>query len=172
MLGALALTAHFLTRTRGFMRGSVEWRAPSVAITGLTAILIVGVLGSLAALGDTLYPATSLRAALLQDFSTHGSWLIRLRWLHPAASFIAGAFLLWIIFVGLRNPANRVLALAVAGFLFFQYALGVADVLLLARTWIQVLHLLGADLLWIALIVLSARLCLRPIGCTDNFCHI
>lgn len=170
MLAALALTAHFLSRTRGFMHGSVEWRSPAIAITGLLATLVVGVLGSLAALGDTLYPATSLRDALMQDFSTHGSWLIRLRWVHPTLSLVAGAFLLWIVYAGLRIASNRILAFSVAGFLLFQYALGVTDVLLLARTWIQVLHLFGADLLWITVIVLSARLCIRPIGCTEGIC--
>jgi heme a synthase len=34
--------------------------------------------------------------------------------------------------------------------------LGVGDVLLLAPTWMQVLHLLGADLYWIALVGLAA----------------
>ena len=170
MLAALSLTAHFLSRTRGFMRGSVEWQFPAVAAVGIIATLIVGVAGSLAALGDTLYPATSLRDALLQDFSTHGSWLIRLRWIHPASSLVAGAFLLWLVASGLRIASHRTLALSAAGFLAFQYALGVADVALLARTWIQMLHLLGADLLWISIIVLAARLCLRPIGCTEGLC--
>jgi len=172
MLAALTLTAHFLSRRRGFMHGSVEWRSPAIAMVGLIATLVVGVLGSLAALGDTLYPATSLRNALMQDFSTHGSWLIRLRWVHPALSLVAGAFLLWIVFVGLRIATNRILAFSVAGCLLFQYALGVTDVLLLARTWIQVLHLLGADILWITVIVLSARLCIRPIGCTEGICCV
>lgn len=167
MLAALALTAHFLDRKQGFMRGSVEWRFPVMAITGFIATLIVGVLGSIAALGDTLYPATSLRAAFMQDFSGYGSWLIRLRWLHPAWSIVAGAFLVWIILVGLRTAANRTLSLSVAFFLLVQYGLGVADVLFLARTWIQVLHLLGADLLWITLVVLTAKICTVPVGCHE-----
>src|SRR5271167_1322861 len=73
LLAALALTAHFLSRKLGFMHGSVEVRAPGLALTGLIAILIVGVSGSLAALGATLYPATSLRAAFAQDFSANSA---------------------------------------------------------------------------------------------------
>jgi hypothetical protein len=34
----------------------------------------------------------------------------------------------------------------------------------------QMAHLLGADLLWIALVVLAARLFLPPIGCTAGIC--
>jgi len=37
-----------------------------------------------------------------------------------------------------------------------QLVLGVGDVLLLAPTWMQVLHLLGADLYWVALVVVAA----------------
>jgi heme a synthase len=46
--------------------------------------------------------------------------------------------------------------------LVLQFALGVADVTLLAPVWMQILHLLGADLLWIALVVLAARICVLP----------
>jgi cytochrome c oxidase assembly protein subunit 15 len=42
-----------------------------------------------------------------------------------------------------------------------QVVLGVADVLLLAPTWLQILHLLGADLFWIALVMLTDFLFLK-----------
>ena len=38
-----------------------------------------------------------------------------------------------------------------------QFALGMADVLLLAPAWMQLLHLLGADLYWVALVLLAAE---------------
>jgi cytochrome c oxidase assembly protein subunit 15 len=38
-----------------------------------------------------------------------------------------------------------------------QFLLGVADVLLLAPAWMQLLHLLGADLYWVALVLLAAE---------------
>lgn len=162
LLGALTLTAHFLSRREASMRGSVTLRAPRLALTGLTATLIVGVAGSLAALGDTLYPAHNLLTAIAQDFSANSSWLLQIRWLHPAISLIAGAFIVWLIARSLRNSANRPLALGVLALLVLQYLLGVADILLLAPTAMQMTHLLGADLLWIALVVLAARTCLVP----------
>lgn len=161
LLAALALTAHFLSRRAAVMRGTVALRAPRLALTGLTATLIVGVTGSLAALGDTLYPAHNLVNAIAQDFAPGSSWLLQIRWLHPAISLIAGAFIVWLIVGSLRGP-HRPLALGVLALLALQYLLGVADMLLLAPTWMQMTHLLGADLLWIALVVLAARLCLVP----------
>jgi cytochrome c oxidase assembly protein subunit 15 len=39
----------------------------------------------------------------------------------------------------------------------------VLDVVLLAPLWVQVAHLLAADSLWAALVVLTARLTLAPV---------
>ena len=162
LLAALALTAHFLARRAGAMRGTLALHAPRLALTGLIATLIVGVTGSLAALGDTLYPAHNLLTAIAQDFSSGSSWLLQIRWLHPAISLIAGVFIVWLILRSLRGSANRTLAMGVLLLLALQYLLGIADVALLAPTWLQMSHLLGADLLWIALVILSARTCLIP----------
>ncbi len=163
LLAALALTAHFLSRTSGSLRSSVRFHSPGLAVTGLVAVLVVGVTGSLAALGDTLYPAHDLLRAVAQDFSSGSDWLLRIRWLHPAFSAVAGAFIVWLVVRGLRRAEDRSLALLILGLLALQYLLGVMDVVLLAPTWLQMAHLLGADLLWICLVVLSARLCLIPL---------
>ncbi|MGA8109476.1 MAG: COX15/CtaA family protein [Acidobacteriaceae bacterium] len=162
LLAALALTAHFLSRRAAAMRGSVALRRPALALTGLVAVLIVGVTGSLAALGDTLYPAHNLLSAIAQDFSSRSSWLLRIRWLHPAVALIAGTFIVWLVFRALASAAHRALAFGVLLLLALQYLLGILDLTLLAPTWMQMTHLLGADLLWIALVILAARLCLVP----------
>jgi cytochrome c oxidase assembly protein subunit 15 len=172
LLASLALTAHFLSRSIGFMRGSVDYRSLNIASIGLLATLFVGVSGSLAALGDTLFPATSLSAAFAQDFSATSAWLLRIRWLHPTMGFLAGAFICWLVFAGAWRGRNRKLAISVLALLLLQYALGFADVALLAPTWMQIVHLLGADMLWLSLVVLTARLCIVPVGCTEGFCHI
>jgi len=49
-----------------------------------------------------------------------------------------------------------------------QCALGILDVVLLAPVWLQIAHLLGADLLWSALVVLAARLTLKPLERVEN----
>jgi cytochrome c oxidase assembly protein subunit 15 len=167
LLAALALTAHFLSREAGAMRGTVALRAPGLALAGLVASLMVGVSGSLAALGDTLYPAQNLPSAIRQDFSSGGSWLVEIRWLHPALSLIAGAFICWLVIRALRpgppsQMKSRALGIGVVALLGVQYALGIADVALLAPTWMQMAHLCGADLLWIALVLLAARTCVVP----------
>jgi cytochrome c oxidase assembly protein subunit 15 len=166
LLAALTLTAHMLSRKRGYLRGEIRLVAPFGAIAGILVVLGVGVTGSLAALGDTLFPATSLGSALAQDFSSTSGWLVRWRWTHPTIAFLASIFLIWILVRAAQRTTewdNRGLSALVLILLAVQYVLGVLDVVLLAPVWLQVAHLLGADMLWAALVVLTARLTLQPI---------
>jgi cytochrome c oxidase assembly protein subunit 15 len=168
LLATLTLTAHMLSRTSGYTRRTIRVVAPLGAVAATVVVLIVGVSGSLAALGDTLFPASSLGQALAQDFSST-SWLVRWRWTHPTIAFLSSVFLIWLLVRAAQRPArgkphfdNRVLSALVLLLLAAQYILGVLDVFLLAPVWLQVVHLLGADVLWIALVVLTARLTLEP----------
>jgi cytochrome c oxidase assembly protein subunit 15 len=161
LLGALALAAHFLSRDRAFRRQDVRFQQLPMGITGLLAILLVGATGTLAALSDTLFPAVSLRAAFAQDFSGSGGWLLRLRILHPAAAVVAALFIVWLLVRSFARPSERRLAIWVGCLLAMQFGLGLLDVALLAPVWLQIVHLLGADLFWIALVVLAAKVCVR-----------
>ena len=62
--------------------------------------------------------------------------------------------MVWLVVQAKRAGAGRLAGLVLA-LLGFQFALGVADVLLLAPVWMQILHLLGADLYWVALVLLA-----------------
>jgi heme a synthase len=166
LLAALTLCAHLLSRRQGYTRETVRLVAPIGAITAVIVVMMVGVTGSLAALGDTLFPARSLGAALTQDFAATSGWLVRWRWTHPTIAFFASVFLIWLLVRAARRTAhwdNRGLSALVLVLLAAQYVLGVLDVVLLAPTWMQIAHLLGADLLWAALVVLTARITLEPI---------
>ncbi len=165
LLAAITLTAHFLSRERGYLRSNVRLVAPIGASLGILVLLLVGVTGSLAALGDTLYPARSLDTAFAQDFAAGSSWLLRWRWTHPTVAFLASIFLIWLLVRAAQRSAhwdNRALSALVLILLAAQYVLGVLDVVLLAPVWLQIAHLLGADVLWAALVVLTARLTLQP----------
>ncbi len=167
LLAALTLTAHLLSREHGYRREEVTVVAPVRASIGLFTLLIVGVTGSLAALGDTLFPAQSLNSALTQDFAAGSNWLVRWRWTHPTVAFLASVFLIWLLVRAARSNAfwdNRSVSAIVLVLLAAQYVLGVLDVFLLAPVWMQIAHLLGADALWAALVVLTARLTLQPKG--------
>ena len=166
LLGALTLTAHLLGRNRGYLRGDIRLVAPFGALAAIFVVMIVGVTGSLAALGDTLFPASSLGQALAQDFSAASGWLVHWRWMHPTTAFVATIFLVWLLVRAARHRTewdNRGLCALVLFLLASVYVLGLLNVILLAPLWVQVVHLLGADTLWVALVVLTARMTLEPV---------
>jgi heme a synthase len=165
LLAALTLTARLLGTAQMWSELGVGGARKLWAFMGLAATLVVGVSGSLAALGDTLFPASSLRAAFAQDFAEGSPWLLRLRGVHPVSAVIAGIFVLWLAGQARRTGAGRLAALVLL-LLGFQFALGLADVLLLAPVWMQILHLLGADLYWVALVTLAAAVVWPKAGAT------
>jgi cytochrome c oxidase assembly protein subunit 15 len=165
LLAAITLTAHMLSRKKGYLWSTISFEAPVGAVVSVLVFMTVGVTGSLAALGDTLFPADSLAGALASDFSAASSWLVRWRWTHPTVAFLSSIFLIWILVRAAQRSAhwdNRGLSAMILLLLALQYVLGVLDVVLLAPTWLQVVHLLGADILWAALVVLAARIALAP----------
>ena len=128
LLAALTLTAHLLGRRTGYLRGTIHFRAPFGAIASIVTVLIVGVTGSLAALGDTLFPASSLGEALSQDFSATSEWLVRWRWTHPTIAVVASIFLVWLLVRAAKRSThwdNRGLSALVLILLAAQYALGI-----------------------------------------------
>ena len=122
-----------------------------IAALALAFTMLTGATGSVAALADTLFPSTSLEAGLLADLSSHSPLLIRMRWMHPAASLAAFALIV-VLALRLAQPRRGILLSLLA----LQFVLGIADVLALAPVSLQVLHLLGADLLWIALVCFAS----------------
>lgn len=161
LVAALTLTARFLATEQ---RWAGLQRAPGFGwgCAGLLATIGVGVSGSMAALGDTLFPAASLQAAYAQDFAAGSPWLLRLRLVHPVSALVAALFVLWLVRRSREDGARteRIartrFARMVLGLLVLQFGLGVADVLLLAPAWMQLVHLLGANLYWVALVLLAA----------------
>ncbi len=155
LLAALTMTAWMLRTRQPWRELRAKGTDAAIAVAGLAATLVVGVSGSLAALGDTLFPASSLRAAFAADFDASSPWLLRLRGVHPASALLAAAFVLWLVVRARRARSSSALT-AVLGLLALQFVLGVADVILLAPTWMQIVHLLGADLYWVTLVVVAA----------------
>ena len=89
---------------------------------------------------------------------------MRLRILHPVIAALAGA---WLVFYAVttagRRPDLRPRAWMLLAILAGQIAAGVANLLLSAPVWMQMVHLLLADALWISLVLLCAGT-LQPDG--------
>jgi heme A synthase len=172
LLASTALTAWWASghtiplRLRG--QGPVAW------VMGLTlaGLLVVGATGALTALGDTLFPPTSLAAGLAQDLAyaaapfgraadlaPGANALVRLRTLHPLLAAAAGT---GVVVAGalarVLRPSHAVRRLSrmAAALVIVQVAAGLIDVTLLAPVWMQLVHLALADAVWVSVVLTAA----------------
>ncbi|MDT7542185.1 MAG: heme o synthase [Acidobacteriota bacterium] len=159
LLGSLALTAWWSSgggRTQLRGQGSIG----TLFLLALAGVIVIAVSGAVTALGDTLFPARTLAEGLRQDLSPTAHFLMRLRVLHPALAVVAGCFAVMAAsYVGnFVRPTRAVKRFnSMLGTLFVaQVALGIANVTMLAPAWLQLAHLLVADLFWIALVLVAA----------------
>lgn len=154
LLACLTLTAWWATRKAPVRVGG---RAAWMAAFSLGMVMVLGVSGAIAALGDTLFPSRSLAEGLARDFDPAASVFVRLRILHPVIAAFAGA---WLVFYAVTTAARRPLLRPRAWMLLVmsagQIAAGVINLLLSAPVWMQMVHLLLADALWISLVLLCA----------------
>jgi heme A synthase len=154
LLACLTLTAWW---AMGKPPVRVAGRPGWMAAGSLALVMILGVSGAIAALGDTLFPARSLAEAFAQDFDPASSILVRLRVLHPVIAVVAGTWLvLYAVATAGRRPDLRPLAWLLLCLVGAQLAAGTVNLLLRAPVFMQMLHLLLADALWISLVLLCA----------------
>jgi heme A synthase len=156
LVGAITLTGMW---ARGIAAPDFKGRGRMLTwiIIGVMMTLLLGASGGIAALGDTLFPVTTFAEGLAQDFDMTANVLLRLRVLHPVIAIATGIVMVVVSqVIAQMNPvagtrkASRVLLAAYVG----QLALGTINMVLLAPIPIQLLHLLLADVIWIAFVVL------------------
>ena len=149
LIAALSTTAWWLHKP-----SPPRWCRPSGLMLAMIILtLFVGATGSVAALADTLFPSQSLSSAFAQDFAATAPLIVRMRWIHPAATLMLTACVIAAYYRHRSRHARVVVLLLVS-----QLIIGIADVLLLAPTWMQIVHLLGADLFWITLVIFTVEL--------------
>ena len=156
LLAATTVVAVMLGRLRSSLSQAGLRRTMLLA---LLATILTGATGSVAALADTLFPSPNLAAAIAADFSAASPLLIRMRWIHPASSAVVVVCTL-ILIAGFVRRGYGTLAIGLAANLVAQIVIGIADVLLLAPTTVQVLHLFSADVFWISLVAIAVPMVL------------
>ncbi|HEV8241877.1 MAG TPA: COX15/CtaA family protein [Thermoanaerobaculia bacterium] len=162
LLGSLALTAWWVGDAPPLRR---DTRVAMLLVTACGGLLLVAASGAIAALGDTLFPAGSLAAGVQQDLSPASHFLLRLRILHPLLAVAVAAYLLFLpqlVQAARMGRTPRKLGSAVSLLALVQLAVGAANLGLLAPVALQLLHLLLADLLWIAVVLFGAAALADP----------
>jgi heme A synthase len=165
LLACLTLTVHWCGTDAPLRPEAVSRLAWPFGI-GAIALVGVGKSGAVAALGDTLYPAQSVLGGLVHDVSPTAHFLVQLRVAHPIVA-LAGALLVALaasrVLQSTDDGGARRAAWAVSSLALVQLGAGLLNVALLAPVWMQIVHLLLADLLWIAFVLLAVRALSLPL---------
>jgi len=156
-----------LTLTAWWASGGkrVQWRGQGVVGWALwlaaIGMMILGASGAVIAMGDTLV----LGAGIAPESSPILTQIIGLRVYHPILAFAVGALLALAVWLANQwRPSadakkfTRWLAIAFIA----QLLLGALNVSLQAPIWLQLVHLLNADLIWMAFVLLAAAALSQP----------
>ncbi len=170
LVAAVTLTAYWASggeRLQVRRQGAVGWTLAAA----VPAMLVLGASGAVAALGDTLLDGLEIaknERALLAALGAAGisptesaivAALVELRIYHPVIAVATGALVALAAWTArTRRPAFGVRPLSAALLALFvgQLLLGALNVALKAPVWIQMVHLLVTNLLWVLLVLLAA----------------
>jgi|HubBroStandDraft_4_1064222.scaffolds.fasta_scaffold149640_2 heme A synthase len=164
LLASMTLTAWWASGGRSLeVRGQ---RAAAVALgVPLAGMLVVGASGAVTALGDTLFPSASVAVGLAQDFAPGAHLFVRLRAIHPMLAIAtAVAIVLGTGIVRALRPtaAVEIASRTASGLAAAQVCAGLLDVALRAPVWMQLVHLVLADCVWVALVLTVATSLAAP----------
>lgn len=160
LVAALALTAWWAAGNEGSAYRSGGNLQGALLLSALVGLLLLGISGAVTALGDTLFRVESLAEAKAMTFSDTAHVFVRLRLWHPALAVAVGALVAAAAWAGGASRGDATggrLAVWAVGLYLLQLAVGLLNVGLLAPVPLQLVHLLLSDLIWIALVLLSAH---------------
>jgi len=136
------------------------------AILGLAvALLLVAATGATTSLADTMFAAETLAEGIRQDFDRESELIVRLRVLHPIVAISAGTLIAWFTWRHLDEIEARGHARAARILVFgivAQASLGFVHIALVTPIATGLLHLLIAQVLWIALMWVALTLLAPP----------
>ena len=159
LLGSLTVTAWWGS---GFPApsGQLERSTNRWLIVGALVVVLLGVTGALNALADTVFPSESVVGDLSEKFGSTAPLLSKLRIVHPVVAIAGGLLVGWIATSRSRHAGSRSrkLSSAVVIIIFSQFFIGIANIYLLTPLSIQVVHLMVADVLWIAYVMVWVSL--------------
>lgn len=165
LINTLILLA-FLTLTAWFASGGKPLKFANQGKTlvlltiAIAGFFLIGMSGSVAALSSMLFPVATLAEGVAQDFSETSHVLLRLRISHPILSIAVGVYLIflagWLKAEATENLWLNRFANVLSVLVLIQFATGALTLLTHAPIVMQIVHLLLADLLWIAFVLLIA----------------
>jgi len=159
LVGALTITAWWSSGNPGPMK-PIDARVKRSLILGAGGLLLIGAIGALNALADTLYPAESFLSGVTAELSGDAPWLLQVRILHPLVAIAVGFGVVYVVMRLGATTTGRTkrLGTVVGALIVLQLFVGLVNVLLAAPLETQVIHLAVADTIWIVYLMFGASL--------------
>ncbi len=137
----------------GRRRASVARIAGFVWFVAIAAFVLTNMSGAVTALGDTLFPVQPaldghLWARVREGLSASQHFLVRLRLIHPVVAALT-AMGMAILFLRLMLRGAGPLAQLGLALIATQVSLGLLNVALAAPPWMQIVHLLISQCVWV-----------------------
>ncbi len=150
-----------------FFKNGRAGRPARLALLAMGLVILTSVTGAIAALGDTLFPAASFAEGVKADFDGSAHIFLQLRALHPFAAVVTAILLVAVATMlsqrkVVTDEATRTAARRLGLAVFAQMGIGIVNLALAAPMVLQLVHLLFADLLWIALVYTAASAASAP----------
>ncbi len=160
LLTFLTLTVWFAAAPRRFTFRNTGRPILLIAVAA-AALILVGASGSLAALSNMLFPSQSLAEGIAKDLSATSNIILRLRVSHPIVSILTAGYLVylsgWLKRTSEDDSTVTRWSNLVSILVLVQIAFGAATLLTLGPIVMQLGHLLLADAIWIAFVLLCAN---------------
>ncbi len=158
LLTFLTVTAWLATKERSVSL-RLDLKTGVLIALGIIGLIAVGLSGSLAALSNMLFPSQSLAEGVAKDFSATSNIILRLRLSHPIMSILTSVYLIFLAgWLKAKSGDTNVgwWSSAVSLLVIGQVIFGGATLLTLGPIVMQLGHLLLADMVWIAFVLLVA----------------
>lgn len=156
LTGAAVLTAWWSFDDRT-LRPRALGRGTWLLLAGLLALVVTCMTGAVTALGDTLFPVSPGAGELLShvrdEMSSANHFLVRLRIVHPVVAVVAAGVLYGVGAWGreyTKDPFTPRFARGLQHAVVAQVVVGIVTIGLSAPGWMQLVHLLMAQMVWIA----------------------
>jgi len=156
LVATATASAWLLDARRVLAPTSIGFRLLGIA---LGALILTNITGAITALGDTLFPVpptlgAGLFARIREDLTAGQHFLVQLRIVHP---FVAGgtALFLFAVLAAVRRQTSSLgrLLFWASSVVVLQVTLGFLNILLAAPGWMQIVHLLVSQVIWILTVV-------------------
>lgn len=132
-----------------------------IIAAALLALVITSMTGAITALGDTLFPVGALDGEglfdrLAEEASATQHFLVRLRIIHPVVAVVSAGVVYgaaaWLSHNAHDDRTPR-LATGLRHAVVAQVVIGILNIGMAAPGWMQLVHLLMAQLVWIAAVL-------------------